>query len=88
KEIITADEAYRDYYFKPNELLHELRGLRILFYNEGFVAGRHVLQCVAQKPIDKDVAKYHAFDMGSGEGPKKDSSRELLEAMFKKKADS
>ena len=85
KEIIPQDEAYRDYYFKPNELLHHLKGLRILYYNEGLVDGRHVLQCVAQKPMDKDVAKYNAFDMGSGEKPKKDSAREALEAMFKKK---
>ncbi len=86
KEIISPDESYRDYHFKPNELLHQLKGMRILYYNEGFVDGHHVLQCVAQKPLDKDVAKYQAFGMQSGSaGPKKDSQRELLEAMFKKK---
>lgn len=86
KEMIPPDQAYRDYYFKPNELLRELAGLRILYYHEGLVEGHHIVHCLAQKPMDKDVAKYGLFNMGSNtQQPKKDSQRELLESLFKKK---
>ncbi|MBF0104899.1 MAG: methyltransferase domain-containing protein [Deltaproteobacteria bacterium] len=86
KEIIPQDEDYRNWYFKSNELLHHLQGMRILFYHEGYENGRHVLQCLAEKPLDRDVAKYNAFDMKSAE-KKVDHNdpKAMLEALFKKK---
>lgn len=87
KEILSPDEPYRDFYFKPNELLHNLKGMRILFYNEGYVGQKHVVQCVAQKPTDKDVQKYALFDMQTGPkdtGPS--AQQKLAESLFKKKS--
>ncbi len=86
KEIIAKDEAYRHYYFGPNELLHNLKGLRILFYQEGLVHGRVVVQCLAQKPLDKDAAKYNLWDMHSKQKDSGPSSHmKAAEEFFKKK---
>ncbi len=89
-EIIGPEESYRDFYFRPNELLNHLKGMRILFYQEGLVGKRHVVQCLAQKPVDKDVAKFGLFDMqSSGSGGSKDAGpsihQKLAEELFKKK---
>jgi tellurite methyltransferase len=84
--IIGQDESYRDFYFKSNELLRNLKGMRILFYNESIVGKRHVIQCLAQKPADRDAAKYALFDMQSTDkkaGPTK--HQQLAEELFKKK---
>ena len=35
QEPLGKDEAYRNFYFESNELLRNLAGLRILFYQEG-----------------------------------------------------
>ncbi|MBI4925988.1 MAG: class I SAM-dependent methyltransferase [Bdellovibrio sp.] len=86
KEPIAPDESYRDYYYRPNELLQNLRGLRILFYQEGMVDGKCVVQCLAQKPVDRDAAKYDLFNMQSG--PKEIGPtihQKLAEQLFKKK---
>jgi len=86
KEAIGADDTYKDYYFKSNELIQQLKGMKILFYNEGIVGNKHVVQCLAQKPTDKDVAKYDLFNMQTG--PKQTgqtAQQKLAEALFKKK---
>jgi len=85
-EVIHPEEAYRDYFFRSNELLKELKGMRILYYNESKINGKHVIQCLAKKPLDKDAAKYNLFDMHSEQkkqGPSK--QWELAESLFKKK---
>lgn len=86
KEAYGQDEAYKDYYFRTNELLHNLKGLHILFYQEGEVDGKSVVQCLARKPLDKDAAKYNLFDMSTTQQTQpKSSQKDLAEALFKKK---
>ena len=87
KEVLGSSEAYRDCYFHSNELLRHLRGLRILFYQEAQIEGRYVVQCLAQKPIDKDAQKYDFFNLhaGASKDTAKNSQRELAESLFKKK---
>jgi tellurite methyltransferase len=86
REALGQDEAYRNYYYKSNELLQNLKGLQILFYNEGEVDGKSVVQCLARKPLDKDAAKYNLFDMSTTQQEKpKSSQKDLAEALFKKK---
>ncbi len=87
KDVISKDESFKDFYYKTNEILHNLRGMRILFYQEGLVNNKHTVQCLAQKPLDKDVAKYDLFNMQtSGKEKAIDSQRELAESLFKKKS--
>lgn len=86
KEPLGPEDAYRNYFFNSNELIFALKGMRILFYNESDVDGKSVVQCLAQKPIDKDVAKYNLFDMGSAQNESpKTTQRDLAESLFKKK---
>jgi tellurite methyltransferase len=88
KEPIGKDEEFRNFYFTHNELLRNLKGFRILFYQEGEVDGRHVVQCLAQKPLDKDAVKYNLFDMHTKKGKSQDSHhRQLAEQFFKKSED-
>lgn len=84
-EAIARDEAYRNHYFGSNELLKNLQGLKILFYQEGLVDGKHIVQCLAQKPVEKDAARLGIFDMHT-KGHEKSKSRqlELAENLFKK----
>lgn len=87
KEVISPEEAFKDFYYHPNELLRNLKGMRILFYQEGIVGNKHLVQCLAMKPLDKDAAKYGLFDMSTGPkdmGPS--SHQKLAEALFKKKS--
>ena len=87
-EAIGKDEQYRNIYFGSNEVLRHLKGMKILFYQEGRVDGKHVVQCLAQKPVDRHAAKYDMFGMHTKSGGKeKDSARhqlELAEQFFKK----
>lgn len=84
-EAIGSDESYRNYYFQSNEILRNLQGLRILFYQEGMVNGHHVVQCLAQKPLDKDAAKLNLFGMSTQKQDVEVSKHlELAEKMFKK----
>lgn len=84
-EAISKEESYRNYYFSANELLRQLNGLRILFYQEGLVDGHHVVQCLAQKPVDKDAARLKLFDMHTkGSDHEKSKHLELAERLFKK----
>ncbi len=84
-EAIGKGEGYRDYFFSANELLRNLQGLRILFYQEGLIDGHHVVQCLAQKPVDKDAAKLGIFDMHTaGHRGEKSKQLELAEKLFKK----
>jgi len=84
-EVIGKDEAYRNIYFTANELLHQLAALRILFYQEGLVQGHHVVQCLAQKPVDKDAARLKLFDMHTKSSEHEKSKHlELAEKFFKK----
>ncbi|MBF0442814.1 MAG: class I SAM-dependent methyltransferase [Oligoflexales bacterium] len=85
KEPIGKDENYKNFYFSPNELLKGLSGLRILYYQEGSVGGRDVVQCLAQKPVDKHAAMFDMFDMKSGgKEAEKSKQLELAEKLFKK----
>jgi tellurite methyltransferase len=85
-EPLGDEDAYKNFYYKPNELLKHLKGLRISYYNEGAESGKKVVQCVAHKPLDKDAAKYGLFDMSSEQKNKgKSAQHELAEALFKKK---
>ena len=85
KAPIGRDEAYRNFYFESNELLKNLSGMRILFYQEGLVDNRHVVQCFAQKPSDKHAAKYDLFDMHTKQkSGEKSKHLELAEQLFKK----
>ena len=45
-------------YFYPNEVLKNFKDLQILFYNEGEIGGKWIVQCIAKKPTDKDAVKY------------------------------
>ncbi len=84
-EAIGKDEDYRNYFFHSNEILKNIQGLRILFYQEGLVNDRHVVQCLAQKPIDKDAAKLKLFDMSTKKNDVESSKHlELAEKLFKK----
>ncbi|MFW7381363.1 MAG: class I SAM-dependent methyltransferase [Oligoflexus sp.] len=84
-EAISKDESYRNIYFAANELLRHLGNLRILFYQEGLVDGHHVVQCLAQKPVDKDAARLKLFDMHTKSSDHEKSKHlELAEKLFKK----
>lgn len=85
-EVLGKEDDYKNFYFKHNEVLKNLNGLRIIFYREGTVNGRTRVQCVAQKPTDKDVEKYNLFNMAdSPKETKKSAQMELAESLFKKK---
>lgn len=88
KKTIGKDEQYKNIYFGSNEILRHIKDLKILFYQEGFVDGHHVVQCLAEKPIDRHAAKFDTFGMHtSGAGKAKDSTHhqlELAEKFFKK----
>ena len=43
-EAYGDDEQFKNYYFKPNEVLKNLKGLRILFYHEGIIDGTSPLK--------------------------------------------
>ena len=84
-EAIGKEEAYRNCYFESNEVLKNLSGLRILFYQEGLVDGKHRVQCLAQKPSDKHAAKYDLFGMHTKQKSNEKSKQlELAEQLFKK----
>jgi cyclopropane fatty-acyl-phospholipid synthase-like methyltransferase len=84
-EALAKDEAFKNYYFSCNEVLRNLPGLQILFYQEGIIDGKHVTQCLARKPIDKDAAKYNLFDMQTKHtDTEKSKHLELAEKFFKK----
>ncbi len=71
--------------FQRNEILKNILGLRILFYQEGLVNDKYVVQCLAQKPIDKDAAKLKLFDMSTKKNDVESSKHlELAEKLFKK----
>lgn len=85
-ETLSQDEAHRNYFYRCNELIQQLRDLQILFYNEAEMNGKHVVQCLARKPLDKDVAKYNLFNMHTPQENKaKETQKDLAEALFKKK---
>ena len=69
-------------YFYPNELLKNLKDLQILYYNEGPVAGKWVVQCIAKKPTDKDAVKY---GFAKGDGDENKGRFKSAEDLFKKK---
>lgn len=85
-EGLAKNEAYRNFYYGPNELLQQLKDLRILFYHEGIVDERHVVQCLAMKPLDKDAVKYGLFDMHTKQKATPESPHlRRAEDLFKKK---
>ena len=62
-EAIPRQQSYRNYFFDPNEFLPHLKGLCLLHYHEGPIDDKHVVRCLAQKPVERDAAKYNLFDM-------------------------
>ncbi len=71
-------------YFAPNELLRHLGGLRVWTYQEEEVSGHLRVKCLAQKPMDKDAAKYGLFDMQSKVEKTENAHINALEGLFKK----
>lgn len=84
-QALSQDEAFKDYYFKANEILHQLKGMHILYYNEDKQDGRNIIQCLALKPLDKHVAKFNLFDMQSADSKPKSGHLKNAEELFKKK---
>jgi SAM-dependent methyltransferase len=88
-EILGPEDSYKNMFYKPNEVLKNLNSLRILFYNEGIIDGKHRVQCLAQKPFDKDIEKYNLFNMSrpkdSQHDTKTSAQMKLAESLFKKK---
>ena len=85
-EALGKEDDYKNFYFKHNELLKNLAPLRILYYREGSVNGKNCVQCIAQKPTDKDIEKYNLFNMAdSPKAEKKSAQMELAESLFKKR---
>jgi SAM-dependent methyltransferase len=85
-EAIGKDEQYRNIYFGPNELLSNLAGLQILFYQEGEVDGQQRVQCLAKKPVDRDSIRYkNVFEtVVSGDLQEgKSKHQELMDKLFK-----
>ncbi|MCB0392534.1 MAG: class I SAM-dependent methyltransferase [Bdellovibrionales bacterium] len=86
EEAFGPEDGYKNYYYYSNELLNNIRDLKILYYNEDKIDGKKVVQCLAQKPMDKDAAKYNLFNMQSdNKEAGMSKQRELAEALFKKK---
>ncbi len=87
-QAIGKDEQYKNYYYSSNEILHHLKDMRILFYQEGVDKGMHVVQCLAEKPIDKHAQKYDVFGMhakgGTHQHAAANKQLELAEKFFKK----
>ncbi|MDB2447180.1 class I SAM-dependent methyltransferase [bacterium] len=84
-EALSKNQYYKNNYFKSNELLDHLRDLKILFYQEGDIDGKHKVQILAQKHVDRDAAKYDLFGMHTKAAEKKSSKQlDLAEALFKK----
>lgn len=84
-EAIPSSESFRNIYFSSNELIRQLSSLRILFYQEALIDGQHRIQCLAQKPVDKDAARLKIFDMHSKGSVQENSKHlELAEKLFKK----
>lgn len=84
-EILGPEENYKNIFFKPNEVLKNLGSLRLLYYNEGLIDGKQRVQCLAQKPLDKDIEKYNLFNMSQSKESPKNAQMNLAEALFKKK---
>lgn len=86
KEPLGQEDAYKNFYYRSNEVIQNLKGMRFLYYNESLINDKHIVQCLAQKPLDKDVAKYNLFDMGTvSENKPKSPHLDLAEALFRKK---
>ncbi len=86
EEALGKEELHRNHYFYTNELLKQLDGLLIRFYQEARIEGHHVVQCMAQKPIDRDAMKYNLFNMHTAQKDEGKSRQiELAEKLFKGK---
>ncbi len=86
-DLESSKHPYKDFYFNSNEILYNLKGLRILVYIEDVFNGKHGVRCLAQKPQDKDALKYNLFGMATqGSSDEKSKQYKLAEAFFKKKS--
>lgn len=86
EEALGPEDNYKNFYYYSNELLQSLDQMKILYYNEDKINGKKVVQCLAQKHLDKDAAKYNLFNMHSqAQDTGMSRQRELAEALFKKK---
>ena len=83
-EAVPRQPRYRNYFFASNEFLLHLKGLVLLHYHEGEIDGKHVVRCLAQKPVERDAAKYNLFDMHTQQQQPKSQQLELAEKLFTK----
>ena len=84
-EVYSKGEEYKDYFFKSNEIIKNIRDLTILFYQEGLVDGKHVVQYLARKPMDKHSAKHDLFGMNTDHKDLESSKHlDFAEQLFKK----
>ena len=84
-EVYGKGEEYKDYFYKSNEIIRNIRDLTILFYQEGMVDGKHVVQCLARKPMDKHSAKHDLFGMNTDHKDLESSKHlDFAEQLFKK----
>ncbi|MBP9707363.1 MAG: class I SAM-dependent methyltransferase [Oligoflexales bacterium] len=83
-EDFGANKSVKNYYY-INELLQNLKGLQIVFYQEISHNGKEYVQCLAKRPLDKDAARYNLFDMHSEhKAPQKTAHEQALDSLFKK----
>ena len=65
--------------FKPNEVLKQLEGLRVLFYQETSINNKPIVQCLAKKPYEKDAVKYGFATVDEKKEP---SQNRILQHLF------
>ena len=71
--------------FKPNEVLKQLEGLRILFYQETSIGNKPIVQCLAKKPYEKDAVKYGFATVDAKKETSGSAQTKRAEDLFKKK---
>ena len=71
--------------FKPNEVLKQLEGLRVLFYQETSIHNKPIVQCLAKKPYEKDAVKYGFATVDEKKEPGASAQTKRAEDLFKKK---
>lgn len=83
---INQKDLQLNHCFKSNELLHQLKGLTILFYQETSHEEFPRVQCLAEKPAHKDAEKLDIFDMHTKDKKKEATSihLQMAENLFKK----
>lgn len=71
--------------YKENELLRQMKGLRIIHYSEEDHPAGTSVRLIAKKPVDSDAQKYDLFGMAAKDTEKKSQKQlDLAESLFKK----